>query len=98
MLEIKFSHDYPKLHGQKRARLLYVKTATREMLDPDFIEYDTKFPGGYYPLPDGKYIVLCFIGEKFIPFTTVRPWRLEKECFYTESRGQAFTILIERKQ
>ena len=42
-MQIKFSHRYPKLHGQKTAQLLSVKTARRSEFTKKFIDYDTLF-------------------------------------------------------
>lgn len=40
------------------------------------LEYDTKtVDGDYYNLRNGKYIQLVFIGNKGIPFCTIRPAR-----------------------
>ena len=70
---IEFSHNYPKLHGQKTATLLAVlpiridKSTPKELLD-----YDTTYDGGRHHLPTGDYIQLVFIGEKRIPFCTIR--------------------------
>lgn len=95
---IKFSHDYPKLWGQKWATLLAVsKVYDRDVFSSKFIEYDTAFDGGHYPLPPGKYIILTFQGNHMIPFTTVRRWTPEKEKFYHEKIHWDFDILIEKK-
>lgn len=107
-MQIKFSHDYPKLHGQKKARLLHVEMFYREELCEDFVEYDTRyhdmmamFPDkdgncyGHYPLPPGRYIVLVFLGDKLIPFTTVRPYRPEKLEYYADHCRKIFDIVIK---
>lgn len=91
---IKFSHHYPKLHGQTSATLLAVlplrinKDTPRELL-----EYDTKFDGGYFPLKTGEYIQLVFIGNLRIPFCTIRSaFRKEKVKYYTDAIGETFNI------
>lgn len=101
--KIKFSHDYPKLHGQIAAQLLKVETHDKSELNKDFIEYDTRYSSGYYELPTGKLIILVFLGDKLIPFTTVRPWKpayggmQDKETFYRSKIGQLFEIEISEE-
>jgi hypothetical protein len=103
-LNIKFSHNYPKLHGQTKAVLLQIIIRDRKDLLDEFINYDTlyimedgpiKGSEAYYPLKPGKYMVLVFIGNKLIPFTTVRAlWPLEKEKYYREGIGKTFEIVM----
>lgn len=101
-LEIKFSHDYPKLYGQSKATLL----AVRELKFPEdknmaLINYDTLyFDFGvqkYFPLDDGEYVQLIFVGDKHIPFCTIRKkWcgcGNKKECFERHI-GKEFEIVI----
>ncbi len=96
MKTIKFSHNYPKLHGQKTATLLAVlpiridKSTPKELLD-----YDTSYDGGRYPLPTGDYIQLVFIGDKRIPFCTIRrAYPPQKVDYYNGSVGDVFAIEI----
>jgi hypothetical protein len=56
----------------------------------------------YYPLPSGKLIVLVFLGDKLIPFTTVRRWTpmknadgLNKEEWYRSHIGELFEIVTK---
>lgn len=98
---IKFSHEYSKLHGQTSATLLTVKTINlvngKDSEDNDLIEYDTTYYDGnkmYYPLEDGVYLLLVFLGNKNIPFTTIRRWTPEKNRYYCEQIHKDF--LIER--
>lgn len=98
-MKIKFSHDYPKLHGQKKATLLAVLKGESIKLDSDFIKYDTSFiredgTQACYDLPAGLVLVLFFIGDKLIPFTTVRRWTEEKEKYYRANIGKNFEINI----
>ena len=94
---ISFSHDYPKLHGQTTATLLAVipiridRNTLREL-----IEYDTKFDGGYFPLPTGDYIQLVFIGNLHIPFCTIRKaWPPQKVEYYKAAIGYDFAINVK---
>jgi len=92
-MQITFSHNYPKLHGQKRAMLLMLEKTILSKLTDEFIEYDTKYDGGgHYHLAPGVYIMLVFLGEKYIPFTTMRPFTEEKYQYYKTGIGKTFTI------
>lgn len=97
-MQIKFSHDYPKLHRQKTAWLLKIDICDRSELSEVFVEYDTVYDGGHYPLPDGIYMVLLFQGNERIPFTTVRPWTTKKEQYYRDGVGEIFDIEIVREK
>lgn len=113
MNQIKFSHRYPKLHDQKEAVLIKVFGRERCNMTVKFIEYDTVYTEeyaigmfaepvlGHFPLPDGKYLVLVFLGCDLIPFTTVRRFTDEKYKYYSEAIGKVFDIIIkpeERKE
>ena len=105
--EIKFSHEYPKLHGQTSAYLLAVEPITIDADTPsELIEYDTRTTTGeHYPLTPGEYIQLIFIGNKRIPFCTIRRrehWikgrRLDKVEYYKKKIGQIFNISIAKSK
>ena len=91
-MHISFSHRYPKLHGQESARLLSIELRDRCELSDVFVEYDTVFDGGHYPLPAGRYMVMVFLGNELIPFTTVRRWTEEKFRYYKSGIGSFFNI------
>jgi hypothetical protein len=93
-MKIRFSHNYPKLHGQTSAILIELAVVDRSTLTEKFIEYDTVFDGGYYPLPPGRYVVLVFLGNEFIPFTTVRGFSAIKYGYYHDGIGHKFDIEI----
>ncbi len=105
MKQIKFSFEYFKL-GKLQHRdwvmLMQVFTCDKKDLSKNFIEYDTHEKNGdYYPLPEGKLLVLLFFGiEKITPkiFTTIRRWTPEKEKYYHTSMGETFEIIIEEKK
>ena len=69
---IDFNSQYGKLHWQKKARLIYVELKSFSEFGIDFHAYDIEslslFGGTYL----GKYILLVFLGENNIPFTTIR--------------------------
>ena len=98
---IKFSHDYPKLHGQTSAELLAVKPIRIDNDTPkELLEYDTKKSDGtYYELKTGDYIQLVFIGNFGIPFCTIRSKRNrfteDKEAYYKQFVGKVFEIMKE---
>lgn len=93
---IKFSHNYPKLHNQKLAELLAVRELLiNDKITQDFLEYDTKtVDGSYYPLKKGRHLQLVFIGDKHIPFCTVRSYSTDKERFYKSNIGEWFKIEV----
>lgn len=97
MKTIKFSGDYPKLHGQKEATLVAVAKIKIDKNTPqEFIEYDTKKSDGtYYELKEGTQLQLIFLGDKCIPFCTIRSAQpSHKVEDYKASIGQRFAIEI----
>lgn len=99
---IKFSHNYDKLHGQKLAKLVDVEETVgyEAYLHPDFVEADTRYQNadgsiGHFELPDGvPLLILTFIGDKRIPFTTIRRWNTEKTHEYKTAIGEYFEVFI----
>ena len=99
---IKFSKEYNKLHGQKKAVLLAV---ARIKIDRSgkwdkLLEYDTTATDGTrYEIKPGNYIQLVFCGEEGIPFCTIRSDRpalngmKSKFDFYNEKVGEEFEIV-----
>lgn len=95
---IKFSSDYPKLWGQKQGRLLGVYAIAHE-LHKDLIEYDIKkSDGSYYPLPKGTVIQLVFLGDKGIPFCTIRRFTPNKFSYYVGLVGEDLKIQIMEEE
>lgn len=99
MSVIKFSHDYPKLHGQTSAELLAVRPIRIDKNTPEeLLEYDTKYDGGYYKLATGDYIQLIFLGNLRIPFCTIRRnYPPQKGDYYRGKVGDMFTIEVKPK-
>ena len=94
MAKITFSHNYPKLWNQTTARLLKVSRMLRKNLHDDLIEYDTLTSDGkYYELPKGDLIQLVFLGNKEIPFCTIRPYTPEKFEYYRGKVGAGFLVI-----
>ena len=109
MKTIRFSHDYPKLHGQTTAELLAVKPLRIDRNTPDeLLEYDTTYydkpfldetslyaEKQRFPLPPGEYIQLIFLGNLRIPFCTIRPaWPKSKVEYYTAAIGETFNVEV----
>ncbi len=120
MNKIRFSSKYPKLWGQKTGRLLSVELLKAEEVhaNRDLIEYDTKyikninicydatvFDYDYFLLPkSGSLIQLVFLGDKGIPFCTIRTRygydrqkkeKTDKYSYYKSKIGQEFEIEIK---
>ena len=99
-MTIKFTSDYPKLHGQTSAELLAVKPIRIDKNTPrELLEYDTKKSDGtYYNLKTDNYIQLIFLGNLGIPFCTIRSKRdrhaEDKEAYYSQFVGENFRIEI----
>lgn len=79
---IGFSHHYSKIYGQTHGILAYasIYIIDRKWFPDETRRYDTD---GVFPLDDGVYLQLVFIGYKQIPFTTYRkntPENREKYC------------------
>lgn len=93
MKSIAFSKEYHKLWGQHTAELIGVRLFPHEDVTPDLIEYDTKAKdGSYYPLPDSMMLQLIFLGDKGIPFCTLRRHTPYKEAYYRASISEEFII------
>lgn len=99
MNTIKFAKQFLKLHGQTSAELIAVKILDTALMQPtdfeEMYEYDCKADdGSYYPLnKDKTYTQLVFIGNKNIPFTTLR--NKDKYMDYIDMIGHTFNIEVE---
>lgn len=100
-MQIKFSHHYPKLWNQRWAELVAVKLVRAKDVasNLELVEYDTGYDDhgrkGYYPLPEeGWLLQLIFLGDKHIPFCTLRSHNLEKEDYYKKLIGKIFDIRV----
>ena len=96
MNTILFSHHYPKLHGQRYAELLAIRPIRIDRHTPrQLLDYDTTYDGGYYRLSTGNYLLLVFLGNYNIPFTTIRKaFPISKMRYYLGRIGQTFQIQI----
>lgn len=97
MREIKFNHNYKKLHNQKTARLLSADYYYGKDLPKEFIEYDTE--GKYEIDKKQEYIKLLFRGDKGIPFTTLRKNNSEnREKYCSLTADTKFKIVVEEQK
>lgn len=92
-MEIKFNHNYRKLHGQKKARLVWIGMVNGKNLSKKFIEYDTD--GKYKIDRKQDYIFMIFLGKEGIPFTTVRKLNRENRNKYFFSQDVVFDVIVE---
>ena len=102
-MRIKFSHQYPKLVRQSTAELLAVKLMRKDQLHPDLVGTDTIYfldsgDKQYYPLPNGWILILIFLGDKNIPFTTIRRSTAQKQAWYESKIGERFDIVVEEEK
>jgi len=94
-LKLKFNSNYLKLHNQKKAELIKVWLDHKDFFSDEFIEYDTKKEdGSYYELDRGVYIVLLYLGDDNIPFTTIREYSRIKLQSYETLIGKKYDIEI----
>lgn len=91
MREIKFNRNYKKLHNQTEAELCCIWIKVGADLNKDFIKYDTD---GKYEIDKNKeYLVLWLIGNKMIPFTTLRT--LDKDNLKKYVLGERYKIVVK---
>jgi len=109
---LKFSHNFDKLYNQKKAVLVDVQIRRQDQLKPVAVDLDTSYKipeeefdeqGNRthqqikYQLPKSTLLMLTFIGDGDIPFTTYRKYsqakwaRLEQEAI----NKQEYEIVIE---
>ena len=83
--------------GPKKAKLIFVQEVRIKHLSKDFLKYDTKInkKEEYYKLPkEGKMIQLIFLGNKEIPFCTLRRHTSERFTFYLKNINKIFNIKV----
>ena len=102
MRQIKFNNNYPKLHRQKTAKLLMCISDLPENLlrtkYADLYFYDTlRDDGKFYQAWQAgqKFLLLLFLGDKGLLFTTLRPDNIENRDQYADFVGADFEIIIE---
>lgn len=101
-MQIKFNDNYPKLHGQKSAKLLMclsdipeklLRTKLRDLFFYDTLRNDGKFYQSWHV--GQKFLLLLFLGDKGILFTTLRADNDENRDKYAGAVGEEFEIIIE---
>jgi len=97
MNKIRFSHQYAKLlEVGQTAILLEVIKVKLENLSPEFIAYDTDY--GRYKFPHGgDYLLLLFLSNTRL-FTTIRPFKSDKNDYYKKRIGRDFEIVIRKEK
>jgi hypothetical protein len=98
MPQIKFSHRYPKLHQQTSGELIAVKLARSDKITERMRNYDCYWcendNEGMYCLPNGILIILYFIGNYGIPFSTIRKGTARNQIKYEKLIGQMFDVVF----
>ena len=95
MPAIKFSHEYGKIWKQRTATLIFVDVIDAADFNEDLLEYDTRYGDCYYKLPkEGKFLQLFFIGDKKIPFCTIRSFNPEKHKYYKSLISHIFDVEV----
>ena len=96
---IKFDCNYPKLCNQAHAQLVKVEEV---YLLPDslkyqaLVEYDTKRPDGtYLKLKRATYLLLFFVGDKGIMFSTFRTPSTENVNKFLDKEGSWFEVVVK---
>ena len=94
-----FNDNYPKLYNQTSAKLVAVEFITiNKERHQELLEYDTiKSDGTYCPIENGEYVQLILLGDKHIPFCTLR--RLDRNYklqYYKSLIGSQIKIVIKK--
>lgn len=100
--EIHFIKNYSKIQNQKFARLIGVFSGmTGELLRtkfPDLMYYDTALKNGmFYQIEKNQsYLMLLFLGNRDLLFTSFRKENEENIEKYADSIGDMFKIVIDK--
>ena len=101
MKRIGFSHNYTKLHGTTKARLVEVEPVDISKVDEAAIFYDTEYWEDdeirFYHLEPGIYLRLLLMSACGIPFTTYRKFKKENIDKYVNSVGEWFEIFVKER-
>lgn len=90
--QIKFNHNYKKLHNQKWCFIKDVIMVYGYELTDNFRKYDTD---DEYQIEDKqKYMLLFCMGDEFIPFTTLRKFNEENIMKYCNPETNAYEFMI----
>ena len=100
---IEFNNNYPKLHNQTAAELLLVINDVSGAMLNTICEHLTKYDtlrgdGKYYHIEnDQVFMILVFLGDKGIPFTSIRKMSQENIDKYCDSVGEVFLIDVKEE-
>jgi hypothetical protein len=94
--EINFNHNYKKLHNQTKAVLIQTAILKGKNIQKEFIDYDTD--DQYKINKKEDYLYLVFVGDKMIPFTTLRKLNIENIKKYVGYEGDYFDVVVEEKE
>ena len=102
MKRIEFNHNYTKLHGTTRARLVEWQAISTNHIDEAAIFYDTEYwennERKFYDLKPGIYLRLLLMSECGIPFTTYREAISENAEKYCNAVGEWFEIYVKEEK
>lgn len=95
---LEFKYNMPKLCNQRKAKLVYHNVITMIGLEKykDLLKYDLdKGDGKDFQLDNSQYyLILLFVGDKGIMFTSLRKYNSENIAKYADI-GKEFVIEIE---
>lgn len=100
MKTIRFNDNYPKLHGQTEAKLVFILSIPEKSLRTVFNDlwlYDTLCSDGKYRQAFSvgqRFLLLLFLGDKNILFTTLRTDNEENRAKYFNFVGQDFKLEV----
>ena len=96
--DICFKHKFKKLQNQKYGyleKILILDVNIKLKSTKDFLIYDTE-PYDF-KIKNGTFIYLLFIGEKGIPFTTLRKYSRENRGKYIQYKWYKIKIEGDKK-
>lgn len=95
---LKFKDNMPKLCNQRKATLVYHNVITVIGLEKYkyLLKYDLyKSDGDIFPIDKSQYyLILLFVGDKGIMFSTLRKYNSENVAKYADI-GKEFLIEVE---
>ena len=98
---IQFDTNYPKLCNQSKAQLVHIHALYFEdfLKRKDLIDYDTKrYDGSHYEYNKTlSYLLLFFVGDKGIMFSSLRKMNSENADKYLNKIGKWFYIDIQNE-
>lgn len=111
MKKISFAHNFIKLDEQKTAELVRVKIISRTELDEETVIANTQYyenhevPNSDTPIrgikcshiPNGSLLLLVFLGDRNIPFTTLRQFKDATWKRYKSMLNHIFEIVVEEQ-